>query len=83
MTLRRHVDHIHKRYPTETTTQDDWAMPDGLSSHVEVTVREIPLEPPIIPPSIPPPPLVHSSPERRYPRRIRAPIDRFSPTQYS
>ena len=79
MTLRRHVDHI---YPTETTTQDDWAMPDGLSSHAKVTAREIPLEPPIIPPSIPPP-LVHSLSERRYPRRTRAPIDRFSPSQYS
>ena len=83
VTLTRHVDHIRKRYPTETTTQDDWAMPDGLSSQVEATAREIPLEPPTIPPSIPPPPLVHSSPERRYPRRTRAPIDRFSPSQYS
>ena len=42
--LRRHVDHIRKRYPTETTTQDDWAMPDGLSSHIDSTARELPLE---------------------------------------
>ena len=82
--LRRHVDHIRKRYPMETTTQDDWDMPDGLSSQVEITAREIPLEPPTTPPSIPPPlPLVHSSPERRYSRRIRTPIDLFSPSQYS
>ena len=76
--LRRHVDHIRKRYPTETTTQDDWAMPDGLSSHIDSTARELPLET-----TTPSPPLVHSTPERRYSRRTRVPIDRFSPSQYS
>ena len=64
LSYQRHVDHIRKRYPLETTTQDDWAMPDGLSSQVEITAREIPLEPPTSPP------LVHSSPERCYSRRI-------------